>query len=62
MLDEYRQRKRLASFGLSCRRKLLLEGDAGTGKTMTASVIAAELGIPLFIVQTDKLIFRRWHP
>ncbi len=56
MLDEYRQRKRLASFGLSCRRKLLLEGDPGTGKTMTASVIAAELGMPLFIVQTDKLI------
>lgn len=56
ILDEYRQRKRLASFGLSCRRKLLLEGDPGTGKTMTASVIAAELGMPLFIVQTDKLI------
>ncbi len=56
VLTEYRQRKKLASFGLSCRRKLLLEGDPGTGKTMTASVIAAELGLPLFIVQTDKLI------
>ena len=56
VLSEYRQRKKLASFGLSCRRKLLLEGNPGTGKTMTASVIAAELDIPLFIVQTDKLI------
>lgn len=56
VLSEYRQRKKLASFGLSCRRKLLLEGDPGTGKTMTASVIAAELDMPLFIVQTDKLI------
>lgn len=56
VLTEYRQRKKLASFGLSCRRKLLLEGDPGTGKTMTASVIAAELDMPLFIVQTDKLI------
>lgn len=56
VLTEYRQRKKLASFGLSCRRKLLLEGEPGTGKTMTASVIAAELGLPLFIVQTDKLI------
>lgn len=56
MLAEYRQRKKLASFGLSCRRKLLLEGEPGTGKTMTASVIAAELDMPLFIVQTDKLI------
>lgn len=56
VLTEYRQRKKLSSFGLSCRRKLLLEGDPGTGKTMTASVIAAELDMPLFIVQTDKLI------
>lgn len=56
VLTEYRQRKKLASFGLSCRRKLLLEGAPGTGKTMTASVIAAELDMPLFIVQTDKLI------
>lgn len=56
VLTEYRQRKKLASFGLSCRRKLLLEGDPGTGKTMTAAVIASELDLPLFIVQTDKLI------
>ncbi|MBS5499508.1 MAG: ATP-binding protein [Collinsella stercoris] len=56
VLTEYRQRKKLASFGLSCRRRLLLEGEPGTGKTMTASVIAAELVLPLFIVQTDKLI------
>lgn len=56
VLTEYRQRKRLSSFGLSCRRKLLLEGKPGTGKTMSASVIAAELDMPLFIVQTDKLI------
>lgn len=56
ILTEYRRRKELASYGLSCRRKLLLEGDPGTGKTMTASVIAAELDMPLFIVQTDKLI------
>lgn len=56
VLTEYRQRSKLASFGLSCRRKLLLEGDPGTGKTMTASIIAAELNMPLFVVQTDKLI------
>lgn len=56
VLAEYRERKKLASFGLGCRRKLLLEGMPGTGKTMTASVIATELRLPLFIVQTDKLI------
>lgn len=56
VLNEYRQRAKLAQYGLSCRRKLLLEGEPGTGKTMTASVIASELGFPLFTVQTDKLI------
>lgn len=56
VLTEYRQRKKLASYGLGCRRKLLLEGEPGTGKTMTAAVVAAELDLPLFIVQTDKLI------
>lgn len=55
-LSEYRQRDKLATYGLNCRRKLLLEGVPGTGKTMTASVMAAELGLPLFTVQIDKLI------
>lgn len=56
LLREYMQRDKLASYGLSCRRKLLLEGDPGTGKTMTASVIAGELDLPLYTVQIDKLI------
>lgn len=56
VLAEYKQRAKLAQYGLSCRRKLLLEGEPGTGKTMTASVIASELDLPLFVVQTDKLI------
>lgn len=56
VLSEYRSRQRLEAFGLSCRKKLLLEGAPGTGKTMTAAVLASELGLPLFTVQTDKLI------
>lgn len=56
IITEYRNRKKLYSFGLSNRRKLLIEGAPGTGKTMTASVIAAELGVPLFTVQVDKLV------
>ena len=56
MLDEYRSRRKLASFGLSNRRKLLLEGNPGTGKTMTASVIAAEVSLPLYTVQVDKIV------
>ena len=38
------------------RRKILIEGKPGTGKTLTASVIASELNLPLYIVQMDKLI------
>ena len=53
---EYAQRSKLSKNGYTNRRKILLEGLPGTGKTLTASVLATELKIPLFIVQTDKLI------
>ena len=56
ILIEYRNKNKLYSSGLSNRRKILLEGAPGTGKTMTASVIASELGLPLFTVQVDKLV------
>lgn len=47
---------KLKEFGLSPQRKLLLVGLPGTGKTMTAEVLAGELGIPLFLVRLDTLI------
>lgn len=56
ILMEYKNRNILRKSGLSNRRKILLEGDPGTGKTMTASIIASELGLPLFTVQVDKLV------
>lgn len=56
VLMEYRNKKKLYNSGLSNRRKILLEGKPGTGKTMTASIIASELKLPLFIVQVDKLV------
>lgn len=56
VLMEYRNRKKLQSYGLANRRKLLLEGVSGTGKTLSASVIASELALPLYTVQMDKLV------
>lgn len=53
---EFSQRSKLNKNGYYNRRKILLEGLPGTGKTLTASILATELKLPLFIVQTDKLI------
>jgi len=56
ILKEYRNRNKLQAYGLANRRKILLEGYPGTGKTFTASIIASELSIPLYTVQMDKLV------
>ena len=56
VLIEFRNRRKLQSYRYANRRKLLLEGVPGTGKTLTASVIASELGLPLYTVQMDKLV------
>lgn len=56
ILNEYRNRNKLYSYGLMNRRKILIEGAPGTGKTLTASIIASELSLPLYVVQMDKLV------
>ncbi len=56
ILNEYHHKEKLFKHGLHNRRKILLVGPPGTGKTMTASVIAKELGMPFYTVQMDKLV------
>ncbi len=56
VIREQRHAAQILEHGLSPRRKLLLVGSPGTGKTMTASVLGGELGIPLFQVRLDGLI------
>ena len=56
VLREYQQQDKLREHGLTARRKLLLVGPPGVGKTMTSLALAGELKLPHFTVQLHSLI------
>ena len=56
IIREHRERDKILKHGLQNRRKVLLSGLPGTGKTVTASAIAGELKLPLYVVMMDKLM------
>ena len=58
IVTEQRQQYRLTKHGLHARRKILLIGPPGSGKTMTATALAGELTLALFTVVFDSLITR----
>lgn len=56
IVTEHRKFEVLLQHNLQPRRKLLLIGKPGCGKTKTAQALAGELGLAVFIVRLDGLI------
>lgn len=56
IIREFQNWDVLISNGVAPRNKLLFYGPPGCGKTLCASVLAAEIGIPLMYVRYDTLV------
>ncbi len=56
IIAEQRQRHALADQGFNPVHRVLLEGPPGTGKSMTAGVLAHELDLPLLTIRLDSVL------
>lgn len=56
LVNEQLKYEILKKHNLEPRRKILLTGAPGTGKTMTAQAIAGELGVAVYIIRLDGLM------
>lgn len=54
--NEFLARERLAHYGLKPRRRILLHGYPGCGKSMTAERIAWNIGLPFLKVKFDAVV------
>ena len=56
VIEEQKKVELLRQHNLTPKRKLLLTGLTGCGKTMTAQALAGELGLTVFIIRLDGLM------
>lgn len=56
ILEQHRRAEVLRSYGLRPTDKVLFCGSPGCGKTLTAEVVATELGLPLALIRLDSVV------
>jgi SpoVK/Ycf46/Vps4 family AAA+-type ATPase len=56
IIKEFAARERLAEYGLLPRRKILLHGPPGCGKTLGAERLAWETGLPMVKIRVDSVL------